>query len=273
LGFVSLEYNAQGINNNYCNSGVSSIQAITAGMHAIREGYADLVFAGGYDSIIGEEGLLGYGRLGLLATEQEGVSPQTAHRPFGAARTGLIPGEGACFVMLESTAHAQARGAQPMAQLLGGGVCSGAYGITDPDPAGTKLRLALAEASRDARVSLDSVEALFAHGAGSVTFDPIEVQVYREAMGAQAAQRVLATADKGQVGHTMCAAGAISTGLAVQALASGRVPAMGGTQTVDRACAGLDWVLEESREATVGRALVSSAGLGGQAAALLLDRA
>ncbi len=269
LGFVSLEYNAQGINNNYANSGVSSIQAIASAADAIAEGRADLSFAGGYDAATMDEFIIGHGRLGLLASGPG--DPALAHRPFDRARSGLVPGEGGCFLILEAAEHATARGKRGIARISGGGITSDAFAVADANPDGTKQRRAASEAMRQAKIEPGDVGAIFAHGTATQGYDPVEIGAYRALFGARLGQIPL-TADKAGLGHTMSACGAMSAAVAARAVDVQRVPPIASLQEVAPECEGPDFVAGSDRAATFEHALVSSAGLGGQAAALIVSR-
>ncbi len=271
LGFVSLEYNAQGINNNYCNAGVSSAQALLSAARAIEEGLADVVLAGGYDAVTTPEGVLGYGLLGHLAQGSAAPAAQ-AHRPFDAGRTGLVPAEGACFLVLESREPAARRGARALARVLGGGVATDGYHITEHDPEGGGLRRALQAALSDVNASSDAVAAVFAHGEASPRLDPVEARVWREALGARASE-VPVCAEKASLGHTVAASAAIAAGLAVQALDAGRLPPVPTLEAVDPSCSGLRYVVGEPAALPPGLILTASVGLGGQAAVLVLGPA
>lgn len=266
LGFVSLEYQAQGINNNYANSGISGTQAIVAAFDAIAEGFADAAFAGGYDTQLNEECLVGYGRLGLLC------DGETQHRPFDRGRSGMVPSEGASFLMLEAAEHARARGARPIAVLSGGSTASDAFGVADPDPEGTKLRLAVEWALESAGLGAGDIDAIFAHGAASVRFDHVEAEVYRGVLGDRASE-VPVTADKAALGHTVAAGGALSAGIAAWAMREQTVPHIATLDDVDADCEGLNYVTQAPQRGSYAHALVTSAGLGGQAAALVVSRA
>ncbi len=270
LGFVSLDYNAQGINNNYANSGVSSTQAISMGALAIEDGFADVVFAGGYDSIVGPECMMGYGRLGLLSSQSE--SPELAHRPFDRHRTGLVPSEGSCFLILEAAEHAKARGKAPLAVLSGGGVAMDAFGVADPDPAGTKMILAAREALRLAGLESSDIGAIFAHGAASSRYDAIEIAAYRSIFGQEHLSKLPLTADKAGLGHTVAACGAMSAAMAARAIHHGVIPPIASLSEPDAACQGPDFVTGEARPCDAKHVLVASAGLGGQAGALILSK-
>lgn len=269
LGFVSLEHNAQGINNNYANSGVSATQAIAMAATAIAEGLADVAFAGGYDSALQPECVVGYGRLGLLA--HGGVDPAQAHRPFDRGRSGLVPSEGACFLILEAADHAQARGRAGLAAVSGGAVASDAFAVSDPDPESVKLRRATLLALAEAGLSPDDIGAIFAHGAASLRYDQVEINAYRALFGERLSQMPL-TADKAALGHTLAACGAMSAAVAAMSLRDGLIPPIATLDEVDPACLGPRYVTGAPLEARPDHALVASAGLGGQAAALIMSR-
>lgn len=265
LGFVSLEYDAQGTNNNFCNSGVSATQAVSNAARAIADGHIDAAFAGGYDSIVGEEGTLGFGRLGLLA---KGDEVEHAHRPFDVSRTGLVPAEGAAFLILEAAESAKARGATGLAAVLGGGSASDAMGVTGPDPSGGKISRSVLAALDEAGGTPEDVVAVFAHGTGSA-FDAVEARAYREVFGARASS-VLVTADKATVGHTVAACGAVSAGLAAWAISQKTMPPIASLDELDPRCEGLAFVAGGPVPLPEGLVVASSAGIGGQGAAVVL---
>lgn len=269
LGFVSLDFNAQGINNNYANSGVSSAQAIAGAADAIAEGRADLAFAGGYDTAAVPECIVGYGRLGMLSTGYD--ADQGPHRPFDKSRSGFVPAEGACFMILEAAESARARGAKPIARVLGGTVMMDGFAVADPDPGGNALERAIQSTLQMAGRSADDVDAVFAHGASSRRYDLIEADVYKRLLGDRAAE-VPVTADKAALGHTIAACGAISAGIAARAIQEGVVPPIASLEEVDPACEGLNYVSGEALKKELRHVLVCNAGAGGQASALLLAK-
>ncbi len=268
LGFVSLDFNAQGINNNFANSGVSGAQAIIAAADAIREGRIEMSFAGSYDTALASECMVGYGRLGMMA--KQSLPPESAHRPFDRSRTGFVPGEGACFLMLESAESAAKRGATPLARVEGGSVTMDGFAVADPDPAGTGLRQAIENGLRRAGIGMESIGAVFAHGASSVRYDAIEAAVYRDLLGDRAGQ-VPITTDKAGVGHTLAASSSISAAVAAYSLRDQRLAPISTLQDLDPACEGLHYVTGQALDHSFSHALVCSAGAGGQASALILS--
>ncbi len=268
LGFVSLKFNAQGINNNYANSGVSATQAIIMGAAAIAAGRADLVLAGGYDSALIDENLVGYGRLGMLSNFAG--DPSAAHRPFDRDRSGFVPSEGAGFLLLEAAETARKRGARPLARVMGGAVTCDAFGMAEPDPSGQHLRRAVERALRFSHLEADQIDGIFAHGAASPSFDPLEAVVYRELFANRPDLPVVA--DKASLGHTVAASGALSTSMAALALHHQALAPIVNLEHIDPSCEGLAYVRGEAQNRALSHVLVSSAGVGGQAAALVLSR-
>lgn len=265
LGFVSLDFDAQGINNNYANSGISGAQAIMGAFENIAEDRIDYSFAGSYDTALAPECLVGYGRLGMLAG-QDG-----AHRPFDKDHGGFVPGEAGCFLMLEEASSARGRGATPLARVSGAAVTCDGYSMVEPDPEGRGLRLAIARALEVAGLEAGDIGAVFAHGASTPTSDLIEASVYRDLLG-ERAPSVPVTADKSGLGHSLAAGSSLSAAVAALALRDQRVPPIAGLREVAPGCEGLDYVQGAAREHSFQHALVCSLGLGGQAAALILSR-
>src|SRR5206468_2587491 len=117
LGFASAQFNAQGWNTNVCNSGASGLMAIGDAAVAIASDRADVVLAGGYDSLVSPEAILRHARLGLLTVANDAGTK--ASRPFDKRRDGFVPADGGCFLLLEAVEHAHRRGATPIAEVLG----------------------------------------------------------------------------------------------------------------------------------------------------------
>jgi 3-oxoacyl-[acyl-carrier-protein] synthase II len=235
----------------------SGTQAIAWAARWVRDGRADVVLAGGTD-LLCRFVVAGFNCLRATAA--------TA-RPFDRRRQGLVLGEGAAVVVVESRAHAEARGARPRAVLRGAGAAADAVHMTAPDREGGGAARAMAAALRDAGVAAGAVGLVSAHGTGTV---------YNDAMEAAALGRVFAehgvpvNSIKGAIGHTLGAAGAFEAVMCVQALASGRIPPTAGLEEPDPACAGIDLVHGAARSAPVALALSTSSGFAGANAALVL---
>lgn len=256
LGYGSAQLDAQGINQNYCNSSVGAMQALGEAAYALLEDRADIILAGGHDSAVNPEHLAGFGPLGVL-------SSSGTPRPFDRRHDGFVLGEGGAFFVLEREAFARARGARVLARLCGFGNATSLRGMSgvDPDSIVASFRGAL----QSAKWAPAEVDCVFAHGNANPKYDDTEALVLRRVFGDR---QPMVTADKGALGHAITAAGVLSCVSAVTALSAGRVPHIKGLETPAEACAGLDLVIGQPREGKVARILVHAGGLGGQTSTL-----
>ncbi len=260
LGFATASLDAQGINQNYCTSGAGGLQAIGEAAWALTEGRADAIVAGGADSAMNPEHYTGFARLGLLT---EGHTPD-AVRPFDARHDGFAPGEGAAFFTLETEESARRRGRPVLARVVGFG---------DRASAGTPLHAEPESVAAACRRAIEGagwtqVDAVWAHGNANPGFDDVEARALREVFGARTPP---VTADKGQLGHAIAAAGPLSLALALEAGRRGVLPAVAHLETPAPHCAGVDFVAGEPRQRTLRRVLVHAAGLGGQTTFLAVE--
>ncbi|WP_285017312.1 beta-ketoacyl-[acyl-carrier-protein] synthase family protein [Novosphingobium sp. fls2-241-R2A-195] len=191
----------------------SSAQALGEAMHMIRAGRADVVIAGGAEACLTRGSLTGWQSLGVLA-------PDTC-RPFSRDRRGMVLGEGAAVLVLESERHAHARGARVLGELAGYGVSSDATHMTAPDVEG--IAAAIRAAHEDAGIGIDTPALVSAHGTGTALNDPAEAAAMHRVYGpALAHHRVIAT--KSAHGHMIGATGAIEFLLGLVALSEGIAP-------------------------------------------------
>jgi len=242
----------------------SGSEAIMMGWEMIRAGSADVVLAGGTEACV--TGLT----LGALAQtralSKRDDDPATASRPFDADRDGFVLGEGAAILVLESQEHAEARGAVPIAEVLGAALTSDALDIVNADPANQErtMRLAL----RAAGVEPGDVGFVHAHATSTPVGDVNEGGAIAAVFGGD----VPVTSTKGGAGHLLGAAGALGAVVAAQALQAGRVPHIATTHTVDPAIP-LDVVTGSPRTVDARAALVNAFGFGGHNVSLVLARA
>ena len=245
-----------------CSGGAN---ALAIGATWIALGLADVVLAGASDALC---------RLTWSGFSALGAMDPEPCRPFDVARRGLSLGEGAGFVVLESETHARARGAAPIVELAGWAMGSEAHHVTNPEATGAVPARLMREALARARLGPRDVDYVNAHGTATPLNDAMETRALHTAFGdALAGVRVSST--KGQVGHTLGAAGAIEAIVAALAITHGVVPPTAGLATPDPACE-LRHVLGHGEAADVKVALSSSFGFGGMDAVLVLaalDRA
>lgn len=251
------------INASACAAGTLAVAHAAA---RIRRGQSDVVLCGAADSMINPLGVGGMMRLGAPSPRAE----VDACRPFDRRRDGLVLGEGAAFFIVESADRAAARGARPIAEIIGWGSSQDAFKVTAPRPDGLAAARAMQDALTMARVDPGDVAYVNAHGTGTRLNDPAEVLAMRHALGA-AAESVPISSIKGSIGHAMAAAGAIELAATLLAMQRGCMPPTANLEFLDETC-DLDIIHGGARAGTVGIAMTSSFGFGGQNATLLLRR-
>ncbi len=242
--------------------------AIGEAARRLARGEADVMIAGGSDSVITPLGIVVFGRLGALSTRD--VAPAHACAPFSADRDGTVVGEGAAVLVLETLAHAQGRGATILAEIVGYGLTSDACHLVAPDLAGTGAARAIRLALDEDGAAADEVGWMCAHGTGTQLNDLAETRAIKLALG-ERASCVPVSSIKGALGHMLGAAGAVSAVAAVQALRTGTIPPTINYTAADPEC-DLDYVPNVARQAAINLALVNAFGFGGQNAALAFRR-
>ncbi len=242
--------------------------AIGEAARRLWSGEADVMLAGGSDSVMTTLGIAAFGRLGALSTKND--TPERACAPFSADRDGTVVGEGAAVIVLETLAHAQRRGAPILAELAGYGLTSDAVHLVMPDPQGTYAARAMSAALRQAGLRSGDLGWICAHGTGTQLNDVAETKAIKLALG-DAAYTTPVSSIKGALGHTLGASGALAAVTAVQALNAGIIPPTLNYAAPDPEC-DLDYVPNTSRPADVQAVMVNAFGFGGQNAALLFRR-
>ena len=241
--------------------------AFIEAMHFIQRGEADVVIAGGTESANVPLTLAALERMGALANSQE---PTKACRPFDKNRSGMVYGEGAAVMVLESEEHALRRGAKIYAEFLGGALTGDAYHITAPDPEGDGAARAMSLALKFAGLKPEDIDVIFAHGTGTPLNDVSETKAIKKVFG-EHAYRLAITATKSMVGHLLGAAGALSSLAAVLSIRDGIVPPTINLEEPDPEC-DLDYVPKVARKMEVRKAMVNAFGFGGQNVAVIFGR-
>ena len=246
----------------------SSVQAFVDAQRLIEHGDVDVVIAGGTESAILPVSFAALGNMGALSTRND--DPERASRPFDADRDGFVFGEAAGAFIIESAAHAEARGAPIVAEVAGGAMTGDAFHISAPDPSGYGATLAMRRAVVDAHLEPEQVGYVVAHGTSTPLNDATESKAIRAAFGAHA-DRLAVSSNKSMLGHTLGAAGAMSGLAATLAIRDGVIPPTINYTTPDPAC-DLDYVPNEARRTTVDVAIVNGFGFGGQNVVTVLGR-
>jgi 3-oxoacyl-[acyl-carrier-protein] synthase II len=266
---ISIDFAFRGPSLTYSTACSSSAVAIGEACRAIRHGYVDLAIAGGSEAMLTLGTIRAWEALRTLAVEDPG-DPGASCRPFSRDRTGLVLGEGAGMLVLESEAHARARGAQVHAEVAGYGASSDASHLTKPAREGqaAAMRLALA----DAGLAPEAIGYINAHGTGTLSGDPIETAAIKDVFGAHAG-RLAVSSTKSLHGHLMGATGAVEFIAAILALRRDVLPPTANLRVPDPEC-DLDYVPNTARRGVGLEAVMSNSfAFGGSNAVLIARRA
>ena len=254
----------------------ATVSACATGGHAIGEAWetirrddADVMLAGGSEAGIYETLVGGFAAMRALSTRNE--DPAAASRPFDVDRDGFVIGEGSGVVVLEELAHAEARGAEPLAELIGYGATADASHITLPAPGGIGAVRAARRAIEKAGVSADEIDHVNAHATSTPEGDRAELQAIKTILGDRAAS-VPVTANKSMIGHTLGAAGAIEAISTIMTMRDSCIPPTINLDRPDPEADGMTLVTGSALGQQVRLALSNSFGFGGQNTALLFRR-
>jgi 3-oxoacyl-[acyl-carrier-protein] synthase II len=268
-GVIAIFYGQQGPNFGVVSACSTGGHAIGEAWETIRRGDADVMLAGGTEAP-GHESLVGaFAAMRALSTRND--DPERASRPFDRGRDGFIIGEGAGVLVLEAIEHARARGAEPLAEIVGYGATADASHITLPAPGGAGAVRAIRRALEKAGLSVDDVEMVNAHATSTPEGDPRELEAIRTLFGERAGQ-VSVTANKSMIGHTLGAAGAIEAIATIMSIRTGVVPPTINLDDPDETAEGLDLTPNVARRRTLEVAVSNSFGFGGQNSALVIRR-
>ena len=263
---LAIQQDARGPNSTITTACTAGTQAIGEGFRLIRDGSADVVFAGGSDVAVNPVAVLGFSLLGTLSRRND--EPTCASRPFDLDRDGFVIGEGAGVVVLERESLVRARGARVRAELAGYGASCDAWRITDERPDADGAARAISLCLRDASAEPGDVGYVNAHGTGTRMNDTTETRALRLAFG-NAPPPVSST--KSMIGHVLAGAGAVELAACVAAIECGFLPPTINLDRPDPEC-DLDHVANNSRRARLDAAISNSFGFGGQNACLLIRR-
>ena len=244
----------------------SSSQALGYALRRIRSGEADLMLAGGAESLMEPTQVAGFILLGALSKRND--DPQHASRPFDADRDGFVLAEGAAMLVLEDAWHAYRRGARIYAELAGFGASINSYRLTDSPPDGEGPMLAMQAALADAGLRAEEVDYINAHGTSTLQNDASETMAIKRCFG-ELAKKIPISSTKSMTGHMVNAAGAIETILSVLAIRDGYLPPTINYERPDPAC-DLDCIPNRGREARVRVAVSNSFGFGGSNGSVVL---
>ena len=268
-GHVSIRYGLKGPLGAPVTACAAGVQAIGDGLRLIRSGEADVALCGGTEAAIGRVSLGAFAAAKALSTGYND-RPHEASRPFDAGRDGFVMGEGAGALVLESLDHALARGAAPLAEVVGYGTSADAYHITAGPDDGDGARRSMALALAMAGIGPEEVQYLNAHATSTPVGDRGELAAIRRLFGEQGGVAISST--KSATGHLLGAAGAVAAIFTALALRDQMAPATLNLAEPDPLAEGLDLIAGAARPLAMEHALVNGFGFGGVNASLVLRR-
>jgi 3-oxoacyl-[acyl-carrier-protein] synthase II len=265
---IAIELGVMGPNSTNAMSCASGTIAIGDAFRQIRDGYADVMIAGGSEAPLAPLCFGAFALIRAMSTRNE--EPQMASRPFDKDRDGFVMGEGAAVLVLEEYERAQSRGAKIYAEVAGYGTTNDAHHMTAPRPDGSQAARSMRLALDDAHVTPDEIGYINTHGSSTPLNDSTETMAIKQVMGDRA-YGVPMSGTKGYYGHALGASGAIETAICALAIEKEWLPPTVNLQVADKAC-DLNFLPGAGRKERVEHILTNSFGFGGINAALVLRR-
>ena len=267
-GLAAIALGAKGPSSAVATACAAGSNAIGDAFQLLQLGKADAMICGGAESAITPLGVAGFASAKALSFRND--DPAGASRPFDKTRDGFVIGEGSGILVLETLAHAEARGATILAEIVGYGTTCDAHHITSPTPGGVGGAAAMRLALEDGRIAADSVDYVNAHGTSTPANDSNETAAIKSALGSRA-KDIPVSSTKSMTGHLLGGSGGIEAVACVLALRNGVVPPTINYNNPDPEC-DLDVVPNTARELTLGTVLSNSFGFGGHNVCLAFRR-
>jgi 3-oxoacyl-[acyl-carrier-protein] synthase II len=267
-GLAAIALGAKGPSSAVATACAAGSNSIGDAFRLLQLGKADVMVCGGAESAITPLGVAGFASAKALSFRND--DPATASRPFDKERDGFVIGEGAGVLVLETLAHAEARGATVLAEVVGYGTTCDAHHITAPTPGGVGGAAAIRLALEDGQISADSVDYINAHGTSTPANDKNETSAIKSALGSRALA-IPVSSTKSMTGHLLGGSGGIEAVACVLALQHGVVPPTINHINPDPDC-DLDVVPNTAREHRLGTVLSNSFGFGGHNVCLAFRR-
>ena len=267
-GMLAIRLGARGPNMSIATACASGNNAIGEATEMIRRGSADVMIAGASEAALVPLAMAGMNVMTALSTRND--DPQSASRPFDRDRDGFLMGEGAGILILESIEHAQARGANILAELSGYGTTDDAHHISAPAENGAGAAISMKLALDDAALDIMDIGYINAHGTSTPLNDKSETAAIKTVFGEQAYQ-IPISSTKSMTGHLLGASGAVEAAFVVMAIREGVLPPTINYDTPDPEC-DLDYVPNEPRKASPKNVMSNSFGFGGHNATLVISR-
>ncbi len=267
-GIIAIDYGFKGPCFSVASACASGADGIGMAFMMLRAGMIDVAVAGASEAVVTSVGVAAFDRVGAMSRRNDDYSMTPA--PFDLNRDGLVMGEGAAVLVLESESHAKARGANIYAELAGYGSTADAFHVTAPHENGEGGAAAIRQALHSAEANLEDVGYINAHGTATQLNDLSETKAVKGAFG-ELAYKIPISSTKSMTGHMMGATGALEAILCVRAIRDGILPPTIHYRTPDPAC-DLDVIPNEAREKKIDLAISNAFGFGGHNAVLAVRK-
>jgi 3-oxoacyl-[acyl-carrier-protein] synthase II len=266
-GHVSMRFGAKGPNEATATACTTSAHSVGDSFRIIQHRDADVMIAGGSEAAITPMGVGGFAAMRALSTRND--DPAKASRPWDRDRDGFVIGEGAGILILEELEHALARGAKPIAEIVGYGMSGDAYHITQPAPEHEGGFRVMKNAVRDAGINSSDIGYVNAHGTSTPIGDTLEAHAIRNFFGDH---QIAVSSTKSMTGHLLGGAGGLEAGVTILALRDQVLPPTINLENQDPGTGNMDFVPNQARKASLEYAMSNSFGFGGTNGALLFKK-
>ena len=264
---IAIKFGIKGICDTVITACASGTSSIGDAYRILQQNQADLIIAGGSEAAMTPLALAGFTSMGALCTHNKA---EQASIPFDIRRTGFVMGEGAGIMILETLEHAQKRGANIYAEVVGYGATCDAYHIAAPAPGGNGGARAIKMAINDSGINEEQISYINAHGTGTPYNDKSETEAIKTVFG-EKAYDIPISSTKSMTGHMLGASGAAEAIVCIKAMQESFIPPTIGLQEQDPEC-DLDYVPLQGRNQDLQYTISNSFGFGGQNASILLKK-
>ena len=267
-GQISIRYGFKGLNYSVASACATSNHAFGDAFKMIQSNLADVIIAGGSEAAITEMSIAGFSNMKALTKNPD---KNSASRPFDKNRDGFVMGEGAGILVLESFEHAKNRNANIIGEVVGYGATADAYHITSPDPDGKGGEKAILNAISDAKINLDEIKYINAHGTSTPYNDKIETKAIKNVFK-EHSKNLIITSTKSMTGHLLGAAGAIEAIATILSLNNNYIPPTINYKNFDSEC-DLNYLPNEGISKNIEYGLSNSFGFGGHNSVIIFKGA
>ena len=264
---IAIKFGIKGICDTVITACASGTSSIGNAYRILQQNQADLIITGGSEAAITPLALAGFTSMGALCTHNK---TEQASIPFDIRRTGFVMGEGAGIMILETLEHAQKRGANIYAEVVGYGATCDAYHITAPAPGGNGGARAMKMAINDSGINEEQISYINAHGTSTPYNDKSETEAIKKVFG-EKAYDIPISSTKSMTGHMLGASGAAEAIVCIKAMQESFIPPTIGLLEQDPEC-DLDYVPLQGRNQNLQYTISNSFGFGGQNASILLKK-